>query len=38
MIGAKNVEIDLSKLITGVYYVKVVFNDGEIITKTLIKE
>ncbi len=38
MTDAKNVEIDLSNLITGVYYVKVVFQDGEITTKTLIKE
>lgn len=36
--NSKSLEIDLSNLITGVYYVKVVFQDSEIITKTIVKE
>lgn len=35
---AKNLEINLNNFITGVYYVKVVFQDGEIITKKIIRE
>ncbi|MEH6763750.1 MAG: 3-coathanger stack domain-containing protein [Aequorivita antarctica] len=38
MTNARSLEIDLSNLITGIYYIKVVFQDGEITTKTIIKE
>lgn len=36
--NSRSIEVNLDNLITGVYYVKVVFRDGEVVTKILIKE